>query len=409
MKDEFLVKYDMFTWKGHSKTGQTMAGKMRAESIEKATISLESKGVAISELKKIPTLLIPAKIQKKIKNQDIMFFFRQLSTMISAGIPLVQALEFVANGVEKIKFCSLIMSLNRKVSSGSSLADAMSLYPKYFPALVRSLIRVGEQSGTLDTVLDKIAAYLEHNVMLKGRVKKAMFYPVLIFGVMLVLSILLLVFIVPKFQGMFASFGADLPGPTQAVIDLSNTIVKYWWLFTLVIAVVVIAIYYWYKNSPKFRYFCARASLRVFLFGNLIKKTCLARVFQSLSITLSAGVPLTSGLESVAKVSGNLLYTQAIEDIKQHVSAGEQMSEVMSLYPKLFPPLASQMIYIGEKSGSIESMLKKISDYYTEEVNTMVEALSTLIEPLMIIMLGLLIGGFVISMYLPIFKIGTLV
>ncbi|MCH9770234.1 MAG: type II secretion system F family protein, partial [Gammaproteobacteria bacterium] len=359
------------------------------------------------QLKPRATLLLSRAVQKKISQADITMFFRQISTMITANIPLVQALEFVANGIESLKMKNLIMTLHFYVSSGETFADALSKYPKYFNNLVSSLIRVGEQSGTLETILEQIATYLERLAVLKGRIKKAMYYPVIMITVMLLLAVLLLGFIVPKFKDMFASFGAELPAPTLFVLNLSYALQNYWWLILIIVGVIFVAFILLKRKSPKFRKQLAKLSIKVALFGSLIQKAIIARVTRTLSITLAAGIPLVEALNCATNVAGNIIYADSIAQIRDKIIKGADMNAAMRNDP-LFPAIVIQMISVGEKSGSMETILLKIANYYDEQVDTQVEALSTLIEPLMLILIGLLVGGFVVSMYLPIFKIGTL-
>lgn len=404
----FQIEFTFYAYKGVTRLGDAVKGTQRAESIEKARAIVESQGISVQEIKKLNPLLIPKGSSKKIDKTEVNIFFRQMATMLDAGIPLVQALEFVAVGVESLQMASLIMSVHKQVSAGSTFADSLRTYPQFFGELVCSLIKVGEQSGTLDTVLDRVAAYLERMEVLVGRIKKAMFYPIIMLVVMLSLAGLLLTFVVPKFQGMFASFGKELPGPTLAVIAASNFLQHYWWLVILTIVIIVIVHKSAKKRSERYRYFLAKASINIFVFGPLIRKASISRVVSTLSISLAAGIPLVEALECVARVSGNLLYTDAIYAARDDVRHGGELAKALEV-SKLFPAMVTQMISIGEKSGALEVMLTKISEFYDEQVNSMVDALSTLLEPIMIILLGVIVGGFVISMYLPIFKIGTLV
>ncbi len=407
-KYKFDITFRYYAYKGVDRNGSVQKGSIRSESIEKATAQLEASGFSVEQIKPQFSLFVPSAAQKKIKPQDINIFFRQMATMLNAGIPLVQSLEFMANGTESLEFTSLIMSLHKTVSSGHTFAEALAKYPKYFGDLVVSLVNVGERSGTLENVLERIASYLERMAILIGRIKKAMFYPGMMFGVMMCLSVLLLGFVVPKFEGMFASFGKQLPAPTRVIIALSNGIQSYWWLMIL----IGVGIYFLHttmkRRSLKYRYFLARAGINIFVFGPLIRKSSIARVVSTLSITLAAGIPLVEALECVGRVAGNLLYCDAIQEARNDVRRGGELNVALQK-TGLFPIMVTQMIGIGEKSGALEAMLSKIAEFYNEEVDTMVDALSTLIEPIMIVLLGIIVGGFVISMYLPIFQIGELV
>ncbi len=400
--------YKMFRWTALDSKGVTVKGCIRAENINQANSLVTAKGLNIVKIRQKPILLLSREEQKAIKQEEINLFFRQLSTMLNAGIPLAQALEFVSGGVESLKMASLITQLFREVSSGRTLASALERYPKFFDGLICSLVKVGEQSGTLDSVLLRIATYLERMASLKAKVKKALYYPVMVFVVMIGLAVMLLTFIVPRFQGMFKSFGKELPGPTQVIINLSNFLQNYWWLI-IVIVVLVVALHIIFKRQYLgYNIFLARTSLKLPIFGNLIKKAIIARSVRTLSVTLSAGVPLSEALTSTARVANNLIYQEALETIRDRVVVGEKMGESMQA-TDLFPNMVVQMVGVGEHAGTLESMLGKVADFYDEQVNNAVESLSSLIEPIMILLLGVIVGGFVISMYLPIFKIGTLV
>lgn len=404
----FPIEYTYYAFVGVDRKGAPLKSTERSDSIEKARLQLEARGITVQEIKPQNTLFIPAAAQKKIKKEDVNLFFRQMSTMLNAGIPLVQGLEFVAVGVESLQVASLIMSIHKHVSAGSTFADSLRQYPKYFSELVCSLVKVGEQSGTLENVLEKVASYLERMEILRGRIKKALFYPATMLIVMLILASGLLTFVVPKFQGMFASFGKELPGPTRVVVALSAFLRHYWWLLFGIIIALVLLHRAAKTRSERYRYFLARLSINIAIFGPLIRKSSIARVVSTLSIALAAGIPLVEALECVARVADNLLYTDAIYAARDDVRHGGELAVALQ-ESKLFPAMVTQMISIGEKSGALETMLTKIAEFYNEQVNTMVDALSTLIEPLMIVMLGIIVGGFVVSMYLPIFQIGTLV
>lgn len=408
MSDKKIQAFNFYEWKGINSQGVNTKGLIRSDSVEHANSDLLAQNVNVLQIKLKPSLLIPAKAQKKIKSEDINVFFRQLATMISAGIPLVQSLEFVAKGVESIKMYSLIMTLHKSVSAGNTLADSMRNFSKYFSELVCSLIKIGEESGTLETVLGRVADYLERIALLKSRVKKAMFYPVIMFCVMVVLAVLLLTFIVPKFEGMFKSFGKELPAPTQFVINASAFLQDYWWVILSTLFIIIAIYIILKKRSEAFRYFIANVSLHLPIFGELVRKTAIARIVRTLSMTLSAGLPIIEALNCVARVAGNLIYSDAIYKIRDSVSMGDEIAVAMQ-ESGLFPAMVVQMVGVGEKAGELESMMKKIADFYDEQIDNTVDGLSTLIEPIMIILLGLIIGGFVVSMYLPIFKIGTLV
>lgn len=398
--------YKTFTWKGTDKRGDKIKGKVISENRNTAETQLRSQHIDISELKEVSSFLAGG-AKKKVKPGDVVLFMRQVSTMVSAGIPLVQALENVAIGIEHLQFRAIILSVHRDVSSGNSLADSLQKHPKLFDSLICNLIKTGEVSGTLDVILKQIADYLERMQILKGRVKKALFYPVTVFVVAITIAAMLLIFIVPQFSVLFKSFDAPLPLPTQIVISMSDTLQEYWYLFLGGFAAIIVSFLQAKKRSEPFRRKLDQFSIKVALFGSLMQKAVIARIARTLSIMLAAGIPLVDALYSVSLVTGNRIFSEAILKVREDVSAGMKMHTALGA-TKLFPPMLLQMVSVGEKSGSLEEMLKKAADYFDEQVNTAVDGLSTLIEPLMLILLGLIIGGFVISMYLPIFKLGTI-
>lgn len=400
--------FQIYSWVATNQESKTIKGSVRAESEDKAAQQIAERGLSLISIKQKPMLLVSRAQQRPVSQEDLNLFFRQLATMIMAGIPLVQALDFVARGVDNLKMASLVMTLHNDVASGNTLGVTLEKYPKFFNELVVSLIKVGETSGTLDHVLLRIANYLERIASLKAKIKKAMYYPLIIVVVMVALAGMLLTFIVPRFQGMFESFGKELPKPTQVIIALSNGLQNYWWLMLLIVIAIAAIHILLKKQSEKYRIFLAQASLKIPIFGVLIQKAIIARSTRTLSVTLGAGVPLSDALISTAGVANNLIYAAAIDKIRERVVAGNKMADALR-ETDLFPNMVIQMISVGEHSGTLESMLGKIADFYDEQVDSAVDNISSLIEPVMILLLGIIVGGFVISMYLPIFKIGTLV
>ena len=397
--------YRIYVWTGTNKHGVETKGVLPAENISLAESQLHGQGVEIYTLKEKSKFMAMGML-KSISPSDIAIFARQVSTMVSAGIPLVQSLEIVGSGIEKLSMRAMIMTVHRDVAAGNTLTEALQKHQRHFSHLVCNLIGAGEESGTLDTVLDQIATYLERIQVLKGRIKKAMFYPVMMLVVTTAVAVLLLGFIVPQFAGLFKSFGAELPGPTQVVIALSNGLQHYWWLLLGLLGGSIFGFIYLKRHSQGFREFLDRLTLKLIIFGPLIQKAILARITRTLSITLAAGIPLVDALRSVAGVAGNSVYSDAVLRVRDDVTAGKQISVSMGATEK-FPSIMLQMVGVGEKAGALESMFSKLADYFDEQVSTMVDALSTLIEPIMLVLLGLVIGGFVISMYLPIFRLGT--
>ncbi|OGO94007.1 MAG: hypothetical protein A3F10_00910 [Coxiella sp. RIFCSPHIGHO2_12_FULL_42_15] len=405
-KTEKLIKYQIFSWKGTDLLGNDARGYIPARTIDEAEDNLQAQHIEIETIKEASPFFT-GKLRSKVKAHAIMIFFRQLATMIKSGIPLVQCLEITAAGIANVNMIELIMTLHHDVSAGNTFSSALKKHPRYFNYLIYNLVDVGEQSGTLDIILLEIAGSLEKSELIKGRVKKALFYPALVLLVTIVVAVILLLFIVPRFQSLFAAFGAKLPGPTQVVIDLSKFMQNYWWVLGLTLFSIVGIFYLSFHHFSEFRRVVAKASLHIFIFGELIRKSAIANITRTLSIALAAGLPLVSALECVSKVTGNIIYEEAVIQIRELVITGTQLHEAMST-TKLFPVMAVQMLMIGEKSGEMEVLLGKIADFYEEEVNSAVEGLSTLVEPLMLVLLGIVIGGFVISMYLPIFRLGTI-
>lgn len=404
---EKKIKYQLFAWEGLDKQGVKVTGVLPAENLTSAENELRGYGIEVTNLKVKQQLFSIGKM-RAINAMDVVLFARQMSTLISAGIPLAQALETVGVGVEKMTMRAVILDLFKNISSGMTFTEALEKHPKTFNRLVVNLVKTGEVSGTLDVVLDHIANYLERSEVLKSRVKRAMFYPGIILVVTFMVAFVLLTFIVPKFSTLYSSFGADLPGPTQVVISLSNFMKVYWWVVIIGIVGTIMGLVFLKNHSEGFQLWLDKIAIKMPLFGALNRKSIIARIMRTLAITLGAGIPLVDGLSCVAEVAGNRVYAKAIDGVREDVTAGRKMFLAMSS-TQLFPTLVLQMISVGEKTGSLESMLEKVSEYFDEQVNTTVDGMSTLIEPLMLVILGIVIGGFVISMYLPIFKLGTVI
>lgn len=401
------VKYITYLWRGINSRGVEVKGDHFAENQEQVETSLRSHDIEIIEIKRKPKWL-EVLGTKKIKIDDVVLFTRQMSTMIVSGIPLVQALEIVAGGLENKSMRAIVMTIKSDVSSGMTLSDALRKHPKQFNTLYHNLVNAGEQAGVLDTVLLQLATYMENVQVMRGRVKKAMFYPIIMLVVTLSICVLLLGFVVPQFEDLFGSFGAELPFATRVVINLSEFVQTFWWMIFLATIALIIIHSYSKKRSEQYCLLLDRLALKIYLFGNLNKKAVIARCMRTLSITLAAGTPLVDALVSVSDVASNRVYSSALMQVKDDVSAGQAMYLSMST-TQLFPNMVIQMISIGEKAGELELMLTKIADFYEEQVKTLVDGLSTLIEPIMIVVLGTIIGGFVVSMYLPIFQLGTVV
>jgi type IV pilus assembly protein PilC len=345
---------------------------------------------------------------KKVRAKDISIFARQLATMMNAGVPLVQAFEIIGRGHENPGMQELILGVKSEVESGTSLSDALGKHPLHFDSLFCNLVNAGEHSGALDTLLDKIATYKEKTEAIKGKVKKALFYPSAVMVVAFVVTAILLIFVVPQFQDLFKGFGADLPAFTLFVINISDIFQKWWWAIFGGIGLSFYAFIEAKKRSPKVQRVIDIVSLKIPVVGEILRKSAIARFARTLSTMFSAGVPLVEAMDSVAGATGNALYREATLRMKDATATGTQLQQTMK-ETALFPNMVVQMVAIGEESGSLDEMLSKVADFYEEEVDNLVDGLSSLLEPLIMAFLGIIVGGLVISMYLPIFKLGSVV
>ena len=396
-----------FLWEGLDKKGDRVKGEAQSASEILLKADLRRQGINPLKVKKKAKPLLGGS-GKKIIPKDIAVFARQLATMMTAGVPLVQAFDIIGKGHDKPAMQELIMTIKGDVESGTSLADALEKHPKYFDDLFCSLVGAGEQSGTLENLLDKIATYKEKTEELKGKVKKALFYPTAVLVVAFIVCGILLIFVVPQFEEIFKGFGADLPAFTKMVIGLSNFVQEYWWA---VLGGIVIAGYAFNtakKQSPALRRSIDLFSLKIPVVGTILEKSAIARFARTLSTMFAAGVPLVEAMGSVAGATGNILYYEATMRMKDDVATGTQLQQSMR-QSGLFPNMMVQMVAIGEESGSLDEMLGKVADFYEEEVDNLVGGLSSLLEPLIMAVLGVLVGGLVIAMYLPIFKMGAVV
>lgn len=396
-----------FLYEGTDKRGTRIKGEMEGFNIELVKAALRKQGITPLKVKKKPKSLLGG-AGKKIIPKDIAIFARQLATMMSSGVPLVQAFEIVGRGHEKPAMQDLILGVKNDVEGGTTLAQALAKQPKYFDDLFVNLVNAGEQSGTLETLLDKIALYKEKSEELKGKIKKALFYPAAVVVVAIVVTSILLLFVVPQFEEVFKSFGADLPMFTQMVINLSKWLKSYWIFVFGGIGATIWALINLKQRSIKFRYALDRFSLKAPVIGDILTKAAIARFARTLATMFAAGVPMVEAMVSVAGASGNLIFSDAILRMKDETSTGEQLQTSMRRCG-LFPNMVVQMIAIGEESGSLDSMLNKVADFYEQEVDNAVDAMSSLLEPLIMAFLGVVVGGLVIAMYLPIFKLGAVV
>ncbi len=396
-----------YVWEGMNKQGKRTKGEIAGSTIALVKADLRRQGVTPLKVKKKPKPLF-GKPKKKITPADISIFSRQLATMMSAGVPLVQAFEIVGKGHENPSMQDLIMDVKSTVEGGSTLAEALAKHPLYFDDLYCSLVHAGEQAGILETLLDKIATYKEKVEAIKGKIKKALFYPAAILLVSFVITAILLIFVIPQFESMFTSFGGDLPAMTQFVVELSKVFQEYWWAIFGGLGGAIYGLAQLKRRSKKFNVLMDKIILKLPIIGDIITKAIIARFARTLATMFAAGMPLVEAMDTVAHAAGNAVYTKAILIMKDEVATG-QMINVCMKETGLFPNMVVQMLAIGEETGSVDSMLAKVADFYEEEVDNMVDGLSSLLEPIIMAILGVLIGGLVIAMYLPIFKMGSVV
>ena len=394
-----------FAWEGTDKKGNKKSGESVGTSEALVRAELRRKGINPTKVKKKGK---SAAVGKKITPKDIAVFMRQLATMMSAGVPLVQSFEIIGNGHENPRMATLLLTVKADVEGGNTLAASMEKHPLYFDKLVCNLIGAGEQAGTLETLLDKIATYKEKTEAIKGKIKKALFYPAAVIIVAFVITCVLMIFVIPAFKDLFAGFGADLPALTQFVIDLSNFFVAYWWAIFSAIGGTVFGLIQFYKRSKAAQDLMDRTIIKVPIIGPVLNKAVVARFARTLATMFSAGMPLVDSLETVAQASGNIVYEEKIRIMRDEVATGNQMNVSMK-ESGLFPSMVVQMVAIGEETGAIDTMLSKVADFFEEEVDNAVDALTSLLEPLIMAFLGVVIGGLVVAMYLPIFKMGSVV
>lgn len=396
-----------FQWTGINKQGKRVKGNLEAADSKEAQGELRKRDIEIVTIKQKARGGFSFKKKQKVKPKDILLFTRYLSTMMSAGLPILQALDVVGHDQDNATMHSFITALKTNVEGGKTLGESFAEYPQYFGQLYISLIKTGEKSGALDKILKRLGDYLEKTEALKRKIKKAMIYPAAIITVAMIVSLILLLFVVPRFQTIFSSFGKDLPAFTRYVINLSSFLKSYWYIVVAAVVGLVFWIRYKLRTSEKFCVKKDAMMLKMPVIGPLLRKAIIARFARTLAITLDAGMPIVDAMKSMADLMGNRLYTKAVIDICHEVVSGTQVNVAMS-NTKLFPNMAIQMISIGEVSGSLSEMLNKVADYFEEEVNHTVDNLSSLLEPLIMAVLGVIIGSFVIAMYLPIFKMGSL-
>jgi type IV pilus assembly protein PilC len=393
-----------YAWEGTDKKGKRIKGEMKASGEAFVNASLRRQGINVIKVKKQSAL----KSGGKVTDKDVTLFTRQLATMMKAGVPLLQSFDIVGKGHNNPAVSKLLSSIKADVETGSSLSQAFRKYPLHFDALFCNLIGAGEQAGILDSLLDRLATYKEKILAIKGKIKSALFYPISILVVAFVITAVIMLFVIPAFKELFSSFGADLPAPTLVVMAISDFFVSYWWAIFLSIGGGFWFFFYTWKRSEKMQATMDRLLLKLPLFGHLIRIATIARFARTLSTMFAAGVPLVEALDSVAGASGNRVYYDATKKIQSEISTGTSLTVAMQ-NSEVFPNMVLQMVAIGEESGALDSMLSKVADFFEAEVDDAVEALSSLMEPIIMVVLGVLIGGLVVAMYLPIFKMGQAV
>lgn len=402
-----VSQMETFVWSGKDKRGQSMKGEYSAKNISLVKAELRRQGISPTSVKTKPKPLFGA-AGKKITPREIAVFSRQISVMMQAGVPLVQGLDIIASGQANVRMKNMLMAIKTDIEGGSTLYEALGKFPVQFDELFVNLVKAGEAAGVLDTVLDTVATYKENIESLKGKIRKAMFYPAIVFAVALLVSAILLIFVVPQFESVFKNFGADLPAFTQMIVSASRFTTAYWYIVLLGTIAFFAAFIFAYKRSPAFAHFCARAVLKLPVIGQILHQSAIARFARTLGVTFRAGVPLVEALDSVAGATGSPIYNAAVKRIREDVAVGHQLQLAMR-QAQLFPNMVVQMVAIGEESGALDKMLFKIAEFYEEEVNNAVDALASLLEPFIMVIIGTMVGGMVIGMYLPIFKLAAVV
>ncbi len=397
------VKEHTFLWEGVDRNNRQVRGESKAASETVVTSNLRRQGIRITKIKRQTF-----RGGKRVSEKDVTFFTRQLATMLKAGVPLLQSFEIVARGHSNARFSRLMMEVKSRIEAGSSLADAFRHYPAQFDNLYCNLVAAGESSGMIDAILDRLATYKEKILALKSKIKSALFYPSAVVTVAIVVVWVIMIFVIPAFKDVFSSFGASLPAPTQLVIDISDFVVTWWWAAFLAIGGTIFGMSVLIKRSDTMRYTFDRLLLKFPVIGDILEKATIARWTRTLATMFAAGVPLVESLDAVSGAAGNAVYQSATRRIQTDVSTGTSLTNSM-MSTQLFPNMVLQMVQIGEESGSLDAMLTKIADFYEREVDDAVSALSSLLEPIIIVFLGVVVGGLVVAMYLPIFKLGAVV
>jgi type IV pilus assembly protein PilC len=396
-----------FLWEGTDKRGVKMKGEQTAKNANLLRAELRRQGITPSVVKPKPKPLFGS-AGSKISAKDIAFFSRQMATMMKSGVPIVSSLEIIASGQKNVRMKNMVNQVRLDIEGGSSLYEAISKHPVQFDELYRNLVKAGEGAGVLETVLETVATYKESIEALKGKIKKALFYPAMVMAVALLVSSILLVWVVPQFEEVFKGFGAELPVFTQMIVAASRMMVAYWWILLLLVVCTVGGFIFAYKRSPSMQHGMDRLILMVPIIGHIMHNSSVARFSRTLGVTFRAGVPLVEALDIVAGATGNSVYEKAVLRMRDDVSVGYPVNMAMK-QTNLFPYMVIQMTAIGEEAGALDAMLFKVAEYFEQEVNNAVDALSSLMEPLIMVFIGTIVGGMVIGMYLPIFKLGSVV
>ena len=397
------VKEYTFLWTGLDRNQREVRGEVRAPSETVVTSNLRRQGIRVTKIKR-QTL----RGGRSISQRDITFFTRQLATMLKAGVPMLQAFDIVSRGHSNARFARLMLQIKSKIETGSSLSQAFREHPAHFDDLYCNLVHAGETSGTIDAILDRLAVYLEKILAIKSKIKAALFYPASVMVVAVIVVWVIMVWVIPAFKQVFTSFGADLPAPTLMVMAVSDFVVAWWWLVFVAIVGSIFGMLLLYRRSAAFRFGFDRVLLKIPVIGGIVQKATIARWTRTLATMFTAGVPLVESLDAVAGAAGNAVFASATMRIQTDVSTGVSLTNAMA-NTNIFPTMVLQMTQIGEESGSLDGMLGKVADFYEREVDDSVAALSSLLEPVIIVFLGVVIGGLVVAMYLPIFKLGAVI